>query len=191
MARDKPQGPVTRKVPEGDSRERMVCEDCGFVLYSNPKVMVGSVAHWQGRVLLCRRDIDPRAGFWTLPAGFLENGETTLDGARREALEEARAELEIDHVLAVYSIPRISQVQVIYAARLASPEVAAADETAEVGLFAWDDIPWSELAFPSVRWALQHWRESRETGDTAARANPPGATGDMPAQIPSPLEGEG
>jgi ADP-ribose pyrophosphatase YjhB (NUDIX family) len=177
MASTKPSGPVTRKVPEGDTRERLVCDDCGFVLYSNPKVMVGSVATWQGRILLCRRDIEPRTGYWTLPAGYLENGETTADGARREAREEACADLELDHVLAVYSIPRISQVQVIYAARLASPDVAAGEETTEVGFFAWDEIPWDDLAFPSVRWALHHWREAQQTGDTAARSNPPGETG--------------
>jgi len=177
MASAKPSGPISRKVPEGDTRERLVCEDCGFVLYSNPKVMVGSVAVWQGRILLCRRDIEPRSGFWTLPAGYLENGETTADGARREAREESGAEIELDHVLAVYSIPRISQVQVIYAARLVSPDIMAGDETAEVGLFAWGDIPWDDLAFPSVRWALNHWREAIETGDAAARSNPPGETG--------------
>ncbi len=177
MSNQMPPGPVTRKVPEGDSRERLVCDDCGYVFYSNPKVMVGSVAIWQDRILLCRRDIEPRSGYWTLPAGYLENGETTAAGAKREAMEETGAELELDHVLAVYSIPRISQVQVIYAARLVSPDVYAGDETQKVGLFAWDDIPWGELAFPSVRWALQHWREAAETGDTAARANPPGETG--------------
>lgn len=178
MSDDAPQGPVVRKVPDGDTRERLVCTDCGFVLYSNPKVMVGSVAHWQGRVLLCRRDIEPRVGYWTLPAGFMENGETTEQGARREAREESGAELEIEHLLAVYNIPRISQVQVIYAARLVSPDVHAGDETREVGLFAWDAIPWTELAFPSVRWALHHWRAARETGDFAARTNPEGETGD-------------
>lgn len=178
MTEDRPQGPVTRKVPEGDSRERLVCEDCGFVLYSNPKVMVGSVAHWQDRVLLARRAIQPRVGFWTLPAGYMENGETTMEGARREAFEETGAELEFEHLLAVYSIPRISQVQVIYAARLLSPEVHAGDETREVGLFAWDDIPWDALAFPSVRWALTHWREAQQTGELGARTNPPGETGD-------------
>lgn len=178
MAESKPQGPIVRAVPEGDNRERLLCADCGFILYSNPKVMVGSVAHWEGRVLLCRRDIEPRRGFWTLPAGFLENGETTEHGACREAREEAHAELALDHLLAVYNIPRISQVQVIYAARLLAPGVAAGQETTEVGLFAWEKIPWDELAFPSVGWALRHWREAIETGDRGARTNPPGETGD-------------
>lgn len=178
MVEEAPQGPVVAKVPDGDNRERLVCTDCGFILYSNPKVMVGSVAHWQGNVLLVRRDIEPRRGYWTLPAGFMENRETTEEGARREAREESGAELEIEHLLAVYNIPRISQVQVIYAARLISPDVFAGDETSEVGLFAWQDIPWDDLAFPSVRWALHHWNEARTGGATAARTNPPGETGD-------------
>ena len=177
MADQKPAGPVNRRVPDGDNRERLVCDECGFVAYSNPKVMVGTVAHWQDRILLCRREIDPRAGFWTLPAGFLENDETTADGALREAREESGADIELEHVLAVYSIPRISQVQVIYAGKLVTPDIYAGDETLEVGLFAWNDIPWDDLAFPSVRWALNHWRDVRETGDTAARSNPPGETG--------------
>ena len=113
MAETTPQGPIVATVPEGDTRERLVCTDCGFILYSNPKVMVGSVAHWQESILLVRRDIEPRKGFWTLPADFMENNETTEEGARREAREESGAELEFDHLLAVYNIPRISQVQVI------------------------------------------------------------------------------
>ena len=171
-------GPVNRRIPEGDSRERLVCDDCGFVLYANPKVVVGSVAVWRGRVLLGRRAIEPRAGFWTLPAGYLEAGETAAEGALREAREETGARLALERVLAVYSIPRIGQVQIIYAARLLSPHVEARDETLEVGLFAWEELPWADLAFPSVRWALEHWREARQTGDAAARTNPPGETGD-------------
>ena len=173
MAQNTPQGPVVAKVPAGDTRERLVCADCGFVLYSNPKVMVGSVAHWQERLLLVRRDIEPRRGFWTLPAGFMENNETTEEGARREAREESGAELEFEHLLAVYNIPRISQVQVIYAARLLSPDVYAGEETSEVGLFAWDDIPWDHLAFPSVLWALGHWRETRGLAAFPTLPEPP------------------
>lgn len=171
-------GPVVRAIPEGDDRERMVCPDCGFINYENPKVVVGSVAQWQDRILLCRRAIPPRKGFWTLPAGYLEVNETTAEGAAREAREEACADIEIEAVLAVYSIPRISQVQVIYRARLASPDIAAGPESAEVGLFGWDEIPWDDIAFPSVRWALRHYDEVR--GETAfpARFNPPGETGD-------------
>lgn len=168
-----------RKTPEGDSQPRLVCGDCGYIVYENPKVVVGVVATWEDRVLLCRRAIPPRKGFWTLPAGYLEVNEAAIDGARREAWEEARAELEIDQLLAVYSIPRISQIQLIYRARLVSPEVSAGPESAETGLFAWDDIPWDDIAFPSVHWALNHHRELRGQDSFAPRVNPPGEFGEM------------
>lgn len=168
------------QVPEGDDRERRVCADCGFVDYQNPKVVVGSVATWEGRFLLCRRAIDPRKGFWTLPAGYLELNEASEAGARREAWEEARAEIAIDQLLAVYSIVRLSQIQLIYRARLLSPAVEPGPESLEVGLFAWADIPWAEIAFPSVHWALHHFRETERSTAFAPRVNPPGETGRMP-----------
>ena len=170
-------GPSVTLVPDGDNRERQVCPDCGFINYENPKIVVGSVAQWQDRILLCRRAINPRRGFWTLPAGYLELNEATAEGARREALEEALAEIAIDGLLAVYSIPRISQVQLIYRAHLVSPDIAAGPESLEVGLFRWDEIPWDELAFPSVKWALDQFRESDTTGNYAARSNPVEPTG--------------
>jgi ADP-ribose pyrophosphatase YjhB (NUDIX family) len=168
-----------REVPEGDDQARLVCRDCGFINYENPKIVVGSVAAWQDRILLCRRAIEPRKGFWTLPAGYLELHEEAAAGARREAWEEARAELEIDQLLAVYSIPRISQVQLIYRARLATPAVAAGAETLELDLFAWDAIPWDLLAFPSVHWALADWHAVRDRAVFAPRGNPPGQDGGM------------
>lgn len=167
------------RVPEGDDRERLVCRDCGFVHYQNPKIVVGSVAEWQGRILLCRRAIHPRKGYWTLPAGYLELHEEPLEGALREAREEACAELEIDRLLAVYSIPRISQVQLIYRARLRHQKVACGPESAEVRLFDWTEIPWDEIAFPSVHWALTHHREVQDRQDFPPFANPPGETGRM------------
>jgi len=173
-----PQPAFVRRVPAGDNRERLVCSDCGFVAYENPKVVVGSVCRWEDRILLCRRAIHPRRGYWTLPAGYLELHETTADGALREAWEEARARIEIDGVLAVYSIPRLSQVQVIYRARLLSADVTAGPESSEVGLFHWDRIPWPEIAFPSVRWALNHYREAETSGSFHTRSNPPGEFGD-------------
>jgi ADP-ribose pyrophosphatase YjhB (NUDIX family) len=160
-----------QRIPEGDDRPRRVCADCGFVDYENPKVVVGSVVAWQDRVLLCRRAIDPRKGFWTLPAGYLELHESAADGARREAWEEARANIEINQLL--------SQVQLIYRARLAAPEVAPGPETAELDLFAWDRIPWDDLAFPSVHWALGHFREVEDLESFAPRVNPPDQTGDL------------
>ncbi|HTV88173.1 MAG TPA: NUDIX hydrolase [Stellaceae bacterium] len=166
-------GPSVRGIPEGDNRERMICAECGYILYDNPKIVVGSVARWGERILLCRRAINPRKGYWTLPAGYLELNEATGAGAEREAWEEARARIAIDGLLAIYDIPRISQVQLIYRARLIDAAVAAGPESLEVGLFGWDEIPWGELAFPSVGWALNHEREALASGDFTTRTAPP------------------
>lgn len=155
----------TQLVPDGDNRPREVCDSCGYVAYSNPKIVVGSVLVEGRSVLLCRRAIEPRRGFWTLPAGYLEHGETLEEGAAREALEEANAAIRADGVLALYSISRIGQVQVIFRARFDGPaRFAAGAESLDVRLFAWDEIPWDELAFPSVRWALHAWYDA---GDAA------------------------
>lgn len=151
-------GPSVRTIPQGDDRLRLVCPDCGYVAYENPLIVVGAVATWEDRILLCRRAIDPRKGYWTLPAGFMELNETTEQGAVREAWEEACARIEIESLLALYNLPRISQVQMIYRARLVSPEVAAGPESLEVGLFRWDEIPWDDIAFPTVHWALHEHR---------------------------------
>ena len=171
-------GPSVTLVPDGDSRPRRVCLECGFVHYRNPLVVVGAVCEADGRVLLCRRAIDPRRGLWTIPAGYLELNEEPAAGARRETLEEARAEIEIERLLAVYAVTRISQVQLIYAARLPSARIAPGPESLEAALIPWDRIPWDELAFPSVRWALEHYRDQQASGDLTPRANPPGETGD-------------
>lgn len=162
-----------RKTPAGDDRERLTCGECGYIAYENPKIVVGSVVGVDGKVLLCRRAIDPRRGFWTIPAGYMELGETVEEGARREAMEEACAELRLDGVLAVYSIARIGQVQILFRASLASPGFAAGAESLEVRLFAWDEIPWDDLAFPSVHWVLHAWREAGEAPLGAPRGNPP------------------
>lgn len=172
-------GPRVPTVPAGEDRERLTCPDCGFIHYDNPKIVVGAVARWQGRILLCRRDIQPRKGFWTLPAGYLELNETVEAGVQREAWEEARARLALDGVLAVFNIPRLSQVQIIYRARLLTTEVSPGPESQEVRLFAWDDVPWSEIAFPSVRWALDYDRRVGDAPMFAAGTNPPGETGDF------------
>lgn len=146
------------RIPDGDDRERRVCGTCGFVDYVNPKIVVGSVVRHDGKILLCKRAIEPRKGYWTLPAGFMEQGESVEAGACREAWEEARARLTITGLLAIYSIPRISQVQIMHLAELAEPGFSAGPESEAVALFAWNDIPWAELAFPSVGWALHHAR---------------------------------
>jgi ADP-ribose pyrophosphatase YjhB (NUDIX family) len=162
----------TRRVPDGDDRERRVCGTCGFIDYENPKIVVGSVVRVEDRVLLCRRAIEPRHGFWTIPAGYLELHESVADGASREAWEEARARIAISGVLAIYSIPRISQVQIIHLATLAEPGFAAGPESLEVALFAWDAIPWDDLAFPSVHWALHHAKSVWDGVATGPFGNP-------------------
>jgi ADP-ribose pyrophosphatase YjhB (NUDIX family) len=154
-------GPSIRSIPEGDDRERLVCGQCGFVLYDNPKVIVGAVCVWDGRILMVRRAIEPRRGSWTMPVGYMELGESTGQGALREVWEEAGARAEIDGLLAVYSIPEISQVHVIHRARLLGPEIAPGPESLEVGLFSWDEMPWDDLAYPNVRWSLDHERAVR------------------------------
>jgi ADP-ribose pyrophosphatase YjhB (NUDIX family) len=146
-----------RRVPQGDTHERDVCGQCGHIHYTNPKIVVGAVVTYEDQILLCRRAIAPRLGYWTLPAGFLEEHETPQDGARREAREEACCQIAIDALLGVYSLPHISQVQLFYRAQLDRPEFAPGPESLETELFLWVDIPWAELAFPSVRWALEHW----------------------------------
>lgn len=162
----------TDKIPEDDDRLRAVCDHCDFIDYKNPKMVVGSVAIWKDKILLCKRAIEPRKGFWTLPAGYMELNETVEEGACREAYEEARAKLEIDRILAVYSIPRISQVQIMFRARLIDPDISAGPESEDVGLFLWDDIPWPELAFPSVNWALRQWYETQDRMDFPTFSNP-------------------
>jgi ADP-ribose pyrophosphatase YjhB (NUDIX family) len=150
-------------IPEGDNRERLICADCGHIAYDNPKVVVGSVIVTDGAVLMCRRAIEPRRGFWTLPAGYLEHGETLEEGAAREAWEEAQAEIALDGILGVFSISRIGQVQVIFRARFAAsgaPRFAAGPESLDVALFSLPGIPRDEIAFPSVTWALDAWQRA-------------------------------
>jgi ADP-ribose pyrophosphatase YjhB (NUDIX family) len=152
-------GSFVQQVPEGDDRQRLVCADCGFVRYDNPKVVVGAVCLWQDKVLLCRRAIDPKRGAWTIPAGYLELNESTAEGARREVREEACAEIAIGGLVGIYDIPHISQVYIVYAAALTDGRFAAGRESLEVGLFAWADVPWDRLAFSAVGWALERYRD--------------------------------
>ena len=166
-----------RRVPEGDDRERMVCADCGHIDYQNPKVIVGSVVTLDGKVLMCRRAIEPRRGYWTLPAGYLELGETLEEGAAREAMEEATAAISLDGILGVFSVARIGQVQVIFRGRFADPEpaqFASGPESLEVALFEWDQIPWNDIAFPTVHWALNAWNACRSGPLGIPAGNPPG-----------------
>lgn len=175
----------TRRVPTGDSLPRDICDHCGFIHYDNPKIVVGSVVTLGDRFLMCRRAIEPRKGFWTLPAGFMEHGETTEEGARREAREEANADIRIRDLLAIYNIPRIAQVQIMYRAELLSPDVSPGTESLAVALFGWDEIPWGELAFPSVHWALTQFRAVADRSAIAPFANPEGwSDGSLPRPAP-------
>ena len=163
-----------RRVPPGDDHERDVCTRCGYVAYQNPKIVTGSVASTEdGRILMCRRAIEPRRDYWTLPAGYMELGESVEEGARREAREEAGADLALERVLAVYSVPRIGQVQVMFRARLLNPDtIEPGIESQELMLAAYEDLPWEELAFPTVYWALRHWKEAAGRADFAPFTNP-------------------
>lgn len=169
-----PEGQFGKKIPEGDDRERLVCTDCGFINYQNPKIVVGSVPVWQGKILLCKRAIEPRKGYWTLPAGFMEQGETVEEGVLREAFEEATVKLKLNGMLATYSVPRISQVHIFFRSNLVDGKFEAGIESAEVKLFAWDDIPWDDLAFPTVHWALNHAREVWDKDSFVPFSNPDG-----------------
>ncbi|MEM0900542.1 MAG: NUDIX hydrolase [Pseudomonadota bacterium] len=148
----------TRTTPDGDTHERDICDACGFVNYVNPKIVVGSVVTFEDKILLCRRAIEPRHGFWTVPAGYMEVGETPEEGALREAREEANALLTLHGLMACYTVRHLSQVQLIYRATLNGGLHAAGDETLETGLFTWDQIPWDDLAFQTVEWMLNDYQ---------------------------------
>jgi ADP-ribose pyrophosphatase YjhB (NUDIX family) len=155
---------IVVKIPEGDNRERHVCDSCETIHYQNPKIVAGCVPVWQDRVLLCRRAIEPRYGLWTLPAGFMENGESTLQAAVRETLEEANAIVENLLLYGLYNLPHISQVYLMYRGDLKEGRASAGAESLEVDLFREEDIPWRELAFPVVRETLQRYFEERRHG---------------------------
>jgi ADP-ribose pyrophosphatase YjhB (NUDIX family) len=156
--------PVTIRVPDGDHRPRHVCTGCGAVHYQNPKIVAGCVPEHEGRILLCRRAIEPRLGYWTIPAGFMENGETTQDAARRESLEEAQAEVEIGSLLAVVHVLHADQVHVMFRARLPQPAFGVSAESLEVMLCGEAEIPWHDIAFRSVDFALRRYFEDRRAG---------------------------
>ncbi len=142
------------RVPDGDHLMRHVCDGCGIIHYQNPKLVTGCILEWQSQVLLCRRAIEPRYGLWTLPAGFMENNETTVRAAFRETSEEANAEVEDAHLFALFNLPHISQVYIMFRGRLKDGRMEAGLETLEVRLFEESDIPWQRLAFPVVQESL-------------------------------------
>ena len=156
--------PVVQRVPPGDSLPRFICDRCGEIHYQNPKVVVGTVPEWEGRVLLCRRAIEPRYGYWTLPAGFMENGETVAAGAARETLEEAGTRIELAEAFSMISVPRVNQVHVFFRARVLDLEFRPGAETLEVALFEEPEIPWKDIAFRTVSLTLERWFADRRDG---------------------------
>lgn len=154
--------PVKIRIPSGDNLPRHVCERCGHIHYENPRLVVGCVAEWEDRILLCRRAIEPRHGFWTLPAGFMENGETTAEAAARETLEEACASVVIGAPFAMINVAHINQVHLFYRGHLSTPEFGAGEESLDASLVSEAEIPWDDLAFRSVALCLKHYFEDRQ-----------------------------
>jgi ADP-ribose pyrophosphatase YjhB (NUDIX family) len=152
---------VSRKIPAGDSLPRFVCDQCNAIHYQNPRMIVGCVPVWEDQVLLCKRAIEPRRGLWTVPAGFMENGETLDKGAARETLEEANARVEIGALYAVFNIPHVNQVYLLFLAKLLDLNFYAGEESLETRLFREDEIPWDQLAFATVRNTLTHYFSDR------------------------------
>jgi len=155
---------VARRVPPGDSLPRYVCDACGEIHYQNPKLVVGAIPEHDGRILLCRRAIEPRYGYWTLPAGFMENDETAAAGAVRETLEEAGARIEIGAPFSMISVPRVNQVHVFYCARLLDLTFNPGEESLEVALVEEARVPWKDIAFRTVALTLRHWFADRARG---------------------------
>jgi ADP-ribose pyrophosphatase YjhB (NUDIX family) len=156
--------PLDRRVPRGDDRPRFVCKTCQTIHYENPKIVVGCITEWEEKILLCRRGIKPRYGFWTLPAGFLEQGETLSEGASRETLEETGARVEILTHFTLFDLPHVSQVSLIFRARLIDPDLRPGRETLEVRLFRESEIPWNEIAFSSIKKSLQLYFKDQPVG---------------------------
>jgi len=156
---------VVLRVPAGDNRERYVCDNCDTIHYQNPKIVAGCIPEWEGRILLCKRAIEPRYGLWTLPAGFMENGETTEQAAMRETEEEAGARVIITGLYGLFSIPHISQVYMLYRGTLVDGFYEAGVESLECRLFDEPDIPWEKLAFPVVKETLQRYFADRKCGN--------------------------
>ncbi|GHT93345.1 ADP-ribose pyrophosphatase [Betaproteobacteria bacterium] len=156
--------PVSLTIPPGDSRLRHVCTRCGEIHYQNPKLVVGAIAEWEDRILLCRRAIEPCHGKWTLPAGFMENTETTAEAAARETQEEACAIIDVGDMFSLIDLPHISQVHVFYRARLRTPDFRPGAESLDTALVSADEIPWDQLAFHSVTRTLRHYLADLESG---------------------------
>ncbi len=151
-------------IPPGDNRPRHICDHCNTVHYHNPKVVAGCIARWEDKVLMCRRAIEPRYGYWTVPAGFMENEETLQEAAARETQEEAEATVEVGDLFAIIDVVRARQVHMMFRTRMIGAAYDAGAENLETVLIDPDDIPWDDIAFPSVRFALEMWLEDQRRG---------------------------
>ncbi|MFZ5511751.1 MAG: NUDIX hydrolase [Pseudomonadota bacterium] len=156
--------PVAMRIPPGDTLPRHVCDQCGTIHYQNPKLVIGAIPEWEDKILMCRRAIEPRYGLWTLPAGFMENAETTAEAATRETLEEARARIEITGLYSLINVPHINQVHLLYRARLLDADFAPGEESLEVALFDEATLPWERIAFRSIAMTLRFYYEDRKAG---------------------------
>jgi ADP-ribose pyrophosphatase YjhB (NUDIX family) len=156
--------PVSLEIPPGDHLPRHVCPACGAIHYQNPRIIAGVIPEWEDKILLCRRAIEPRYGFWTMPAGFMENGEAVEQGAAREAKEEALADVDVGSLLAVVNVLHSHQVHMIFRGKLLNSDFGAGAESLEVKLVHPDDIPWEDIAFDSVRFALRRYVDDRSRG---------------------------
>lgn len=148
---------VEQKIPQGETLLRAVCSACHTIHYQNPKIVAGCIPEWEGKILLCRRAIEPRLGFWTFPAGFMELGESTEEAAARETLEEAKARVKIQSLYALFSLPHVSQVYVVYRAILQDLNFGPGEESLEVQLLSLEEIPWDQMAFPVIRETLRRY----------------------------------
>ena len=177
---------VRFEIPAGDNRPRHICNGCGEIHYVNPKIIAGCLPVYEDKVLLCKRAIEPRSGYWTLPAGFMENGESTRDAAARETREEANARVSQLQLYTLTSLVPVSQVQMIYLAQLDDLNFSAGDETTDVQLFSEKEVPWKDLAFQTIRNALTFYFADRKTGEFPIRhvdlETPPGQYIDKPEQ---------
>ena len=160
---------VVQKIPVGDNRLRFVCEQCETIHYQNPKIICGCLPTWEDKVLLCKRGIEPRYGLWTLPAGFMENLETTQEGAARETWEEANARIRVGAAYCIFNIPQISQVYVMYRGEIIDGEFGVGEESIEAGLFSEEAIPWDDLAFASIKRTLRYFFADRKLGHFPVR----------------------
>ncbi|HEY4369175.1 MAG TPA: NUDIX hydrolase [Steroidobacteraceae bacterium] len=155
---------VAQAIPDGDHLPRYVCTNCGTIHYENPRIIAGCVIEWEGKILLCKRAIEPRLGYWTIPAGFMENGEAVQDAAARESMEEALARVEIGSLLAIVNVLRAHQVHIMFRARLLDTNFGVGQESLEVALYDESEIPWPQIAFLSVEFALRRYLEDRRAG---------------------------